>query len=195
MASHKIDCPDMPWGKSVDLASPIRLAKRIWKTIKLDLHWRAGFTNQTLKFGTAWQTPARPQLRIRNDDRLCHIFLRQLHSHTLAIRAIPDLTNRTTHPFNTMLKINHQMVANYEMTRFDDHLICRIGGVDCLGLRHRRPHAGQHNQDYSKSTAQDNHLEKRKYLHLPHNNLHPLTVAATKSLYQNLSISCAKSAN
>ena len=194
MASHKIDCPDMPWRKAVDLASPIRLAKRVWKTIKLDLHWRAGFTHKAFEFGTAWQTPARSQLRIRNDDRSCHILLRQLQRHPFAISAIPNLTNRTTHPFNTMLKINHQMVTNHEMTRFDDHFICRITGVQILRLRHRRRHTGQHDQDCSHTTAPDDHLEKRKNLHLPHIDLHPLTVAAGKLLYPDLSISCAKSA-
>jgi hypothetical protein len=80
-----------------------------------------------------------------------------------------------------MLKINHQMVANHEMTRFDDHFICRITGVQRLRLRHRRPHTGQHNQDCSQTTAQGDHLEKRKNLHLPHNDLHPFTVAADKA--------------
>jgi hypothetical protein len=42
--------------------------------------------------------------------------------------------------------------------------------------------------------AQGDHLEKRKNLHLPHNDLHPFTVAADKLLYPDLSISCAKSA-
>ena len=107
MASHEIDCPDMSCGKAVDLAGPIRLAKRVWKTIKFDLYWRASFTNQTLQFGTAWQTPARPQLRICNDDCPCHVFLRQLLGHAFASSAIPDLTNRTSHPFDTILKINH----------------------------------------------------------------------------------------
>jgi hypothetical protein len=52
-----------------------------------------------------------------------------------------------------------------------------------LVLRYRWRHTGQHNQDCSQTTAQDDHLEKRKNPHVPHNDLHMFTVAAETQLY------------
>jgi hypothetical protein len=55
----------MPWGKAVDLASPIRLAEACLENYQARILTGAqALQTKTFQFGTAWQPPARPQLRV-----------------------------------------------------------------------------------------------------------------------------------